>query len=71
MKQITLCVCLVLDEEQFFKANIYKMFWREMKAAVSLKKHETDFMVAWALQTRAWITTSALTFVRVVLILSK
>ena len=47
------------------------MFWREMKAAVSLKKHETDFMVAWALQTRAWITTSALTFVRVVLILSK
>lgn len=71
MKQITLCVCLVLDEEQFFKANIYKMFWREMKAAVSLKKHETDFMVAWALQTRAWITTSALTFVRVVLIFSK
>ena len=41
-----------------------------MRAAISLKKHEEDPMVSWALQTRAWVTSCALTIVRIILIVS-
>ena len=41
-----------------------------MLSAMSLKKHESDQMVSWALETRAWITACSVTVVRLLLIVS-